>query len=138
MNGSVGIVASTNLYESLTCGKESGDAWPGLMYGAMEPLVRDVAAAYPNHLRRRAMLPEQFREIIVFRYDHNQAACTPGSPENYWIAGAQQAQFLDVYRVNALFRSKPSCQSWRQLGINPDLSWRCDLVTLAHFAAILV
>ena len=72
------------------------------------------------------------------RYDHNQAVCTPGPRENYRIAGAQQTQFLDVYCVKAVFRSKPSCQIRRQLGINPDLSWRCDLVTFAHFAAILV
>ena len=82
------------------------------------------------------MLPEQFREIIVLRYDHNRAVGTPGSREDYWIAGAQQTQFLDVYRVNAVFRPKPSCQSCRQLSINPDLSWRCDGVTFAHFAAI--
>ena len=83
MNSSEGIVASTNLDESLTRGKESGDARPSLMHGAMEFLVRYVAAPHPNHLRWRAMLPEQFREIIVFRYDHNQAACTPGWRENY-------------------------------------------------------
>ena len=76
------IVPSTNLDESLTRGKESSYAWPSLMHGAMELLVRSVAAPHPNHLRWRAMLPEQFREIIVLRYDHNRAVGTPASRED--------------------------------------------------------
>jgi hypothetical protein len=132
------IVPSTNLDESLARCKESSRAWPCLLHDAMEFLVRHVAAPHPNHLRRRAMLSEQLREVIIFCDDHNQAVCTPGLRENDRIAGAQQTQFLDVDRVKAVFRSQPSCQSRRQLGINPDLSCRGNRVTFAHSAAILV
>jgi hypothetical protein len=78
------------------------------------------------------LLSEQLRKVIILRYDHNQAVCTPGPSENYRISGADQPQFLDVYRIKAVLRSKPSSQSRWQLGINPDLSRRCNVVTFVH------
>ena len=75
---------------------------------------------------------------IIFRHDHNQAVRTPRLREDYRIPGADQTKLLNVYRVKSVFRPKPSCQSRRQLGINPDLSCRFNIVTFTHFLPMLV
>src|SRR6266498_6075956 len=95
------IVPSTNLDKGLARCKEFSRAGRCLMHDAMEFLVRYVAAPHPNNLRRRAMLSEQLRKVIIFRYDHNQAICTPRPRENYRIACMEKTQFFDVYRVKA-------------------------------------